>query len=168
MNDLELLDACVKRSLPSVRTELLRPLRPDGVWGLDVRSDDYFIAVDWRETVGFMLTSDAEHGYGEGADEVYREFPVALSRVLHLIENKLETVPPHPIRIKELRESLGQSQTDVACRMGVQQAAVSKLESREDSHLGTLFNYVEALGGRLVLKAVFPDREHEIHLTNPG
>jgi hypothetical protein len=42
---------------------------------------------------------------------------------------------------------------------------VSKLEGKDDFYLSTLCKYVEALGGQLEMKAVFPDRT--IDMTVP-
>jgi hypothetical protein len=39
---------------------------------------------------------------------------------------------------------------------------VSKIEHRTDIYLSTLAGYVEALGGKLEIRAVFPDREMQI------
>ena len=39
---------------------------------------------------------------------------------------------------------------------------MSKIEHRTDIYLSTLAEYVEALGGRLEIRAVFPDREMRI------
>jgi transcriptional regulator with XRE-family HTH domain len=86
-------------------------------------------------------------------------------RSVKLIKNRAATVPPYAIRIKELRQKLKLSQEEVAGRMGVNQAAVSKLEGREDSRVATLQSYAQALGGRLVLKVVFDDVEEEIQLV---
>ena len=44
----------------------------------------------------------------------------------------------------------------------VHQSEVSKIEHRPDICVSTLVEYVEALGGRLELRAVFPDREVRI------
>jgi transcriptional regulator with XRE-family HTH domain len=74
-------------------------------------------------------------------------------------------VPPYTVRIKELRQKLKLSQEEVALRMGVNQAAVSKLEGREDTHVGTLQNYIRALGGRLVMRAAFDELDKEIELV---
>lgn len=55
-------------------------------------------------------------------------------------------------RLAEVRKSLGMArQSDIAERMGVSQARVSKLERGDLSHteLGTLQSYVAALGGTL-------------------
>jgi hypothetical protein len=39
---------------------------------------------------------------------------------------------------------------------------VSKIEHRTDIYLSTLAGYVEALGGKLEIRAVFPNREMRI------
>lgn len=50
-------------------------------------------------------------------------------------------------------------QAHVASAMNMSQAAGSKLEFRTDSYISSVRRYVEALGGKLELRAVFPDRE---------
>lgn len=55
-------------------------------------------------------------------------------------------------RLAEVRKQLGMPrQSDIAERMGVSQARVSKLERGDLSHteLGTLQSYIAALGGQL-------------------
>ena len=42
------------------------------------------------------------------------------------------------------------------------QSEVSKIEHRTDVYISTLAEYVEALGGRLEIRAVFRDREMRI------
>jgi hypothetical protein len=42
--------------------------------------------------------------------------------------------------------------------MEVTQENVSRIEHAEDAYLSTLERYVRALGGRLELNAVFPDK----------
>jgi DNA-binding transcriptional regulator YiaG len=166
MNQIELMRAVLSCVFPEAKVTLEKPVRADGFWSMDVRlPNDYHLAIDWRESSGFGLTADAEHGYGESADEHYKTFEKALMRSVHLIKNRAETVPPYAVRIKELRQKLKLSQEEVAGRMGVNQAAVSKLEGREDSRVATLQSYAQALGGRLVLKVVFDDVEEEIELV---
>ena len=46
--------------------------------------------------------------------------------------------------------------------LGVNQGEISKIEHRADLYLSTLAEYVEALGGRLEIRAVFADREVRI------
>ncbi len=52
--------------------------------------EGYHLAIDWRAESGFGLTSDAEHGYGEPADEHYSEFGPALMRSVKLIKTAAE------------------------------------------------------------------------------
>ena len=70
------------------------------------------------------------------------------------------------IALGQLRERFEVSQAEIASRMGTNQPSVSKLERREDLYLSTLREYVEALGGELVLRARFPDGQEV--LLEPG
>ena len=60
-------------------------------------------------------------------------------------------------RLRELRHALTLTQKEMADRLGVSQANVSKLEARDDVYLSTLAGYVEAAGGRLEVNAIFGD-----------
>ena len=64
---------------------------------------------------------------------------------------------PAPLSLRGLREACGVSQQEMARRLSIQQAAISKLERRGDAHVGTLRKYVVALGGRLTLGVHFPE-----------
>ncbi len=60
--------------------------------------------------------------------------------------------------LRKLREARKQSQQAVAEKLGIQQAAVSKLERRADMYISTLRNLIEAMGGELEIIARFPDQ----------
>src|SRR5688500_18536584 len=62
-------------------------------------------------------------------------------------------------RLHELRVRRGARQADLAGELGVSQANVSRLEREEDLRVSTLERYVEALGGRLEVRAVFDDED---------
>lgn len=62
-------------------------------------------------------------------------------------------------RLTELRASRGVTQVELAGRLGIRQASVSQLEHRDDLFVSTLRQYVEALGGRLEVAAVFEGEE---------
>jgi DNA-binding transcriptional regulator YiaG len=70
------------------------------------------------------------------------------------------------IRLYELRHAAAVSQAELAGRLEVTQGAVSKLEHSDDVRVSTLRQYLEALGARLELVAVFDDdaRRVPIHL----
>ena len=66
------------------------------------------------------------------------------------------------IRLFELRHAEAVSQAELAGRLDVTQGAVSKLEHSEDVRISTLRQYLEALGARLELVAVFEDEERRV------
>ncbi len=70
------------------------------------------------------------------------------------------------IRLYELRHAEAVSQAELAGRLDVTQSAVSKLEHADDVRVSTLRQYLDALGARLELVAVFDDddRRVPIHL----
>ena len=62
------------------------------------------------------------------------------------------------LSLSALREEVGVTQVELANALRVTQGNVSQLERKQDLYLSTLSRYVEALGGRLEMQAVFPDR----------
>lgn len=62
------------------------------------------------------------------------------------------------IELRQLREALKVTQAQMAKRLKITQVAISRLERRPDLLLSTLDDYLRALGGRLELRAVLPDR----------
>ncbi|SUS07458.1 Transcriptional regulator, Cro/CI family [Candidatus Defluviicoccus seviourii] len=58
--------------------------------------------------------------------------------------------------LKALRQAAGLTQREIAKRLALGQAAVSKIEQRGDVQISSLQRYVEALGARLSIGAVFP------------
>ena len=58
--------------------------------------------------------------------------------------------------LKVLRELAGVTQTQMADRLDIGQAAVSKIEHRGDVQISSLQKYVEALGAKLRIDAAFP------------
>jgi len=73
-------------------------------------------------------------------------------RVEKRVARTLEKMALH-----ELRCARRLNQAQVAAGMKSAQSEVSKIENRTDMHVSTLQEYVEALGGRLEMQAVFPD-----------
>jgi hypothetical protein len=60
--------------------------------------------------------------------------------------------------LRQLREARERSQAEMAEKLHIKQAAVSKLEHRTDMYLSTLRSYIEAMGGQLEIIARFPHR----------
>ena len=71
--------------------------------------------------------------------------------------NRSPSRPSDAIALAELRARQALTQREVAGSLGVSQANVSRIEHEEDLYLSTLRSYVEALGGRLEVNAVFAD-----------
>jgi transcriptional regulator with XRE-family HTH domain len=66
------------------------------------------------------------------------------------------------LTMRTLREATGKTQTEVAAASMIDQADISRLESREtfaDCQVSTLQRYLAALGGQLELVAAFGDKK---------
>ena len=59
--------------------------------------------------------------------------------------------------LDELREARSMTQEHLAKILNVKQSAISKMERRADMYVSTLQDFVKAMGGRLEIRAVFPD-----------
>ena len=68
--------------------------------------------------------------------------------------------------LSEVRLAQGLSQVQLAESLHVSQANISRLERADDMYLSTLERYIEGLGGRLALQAIFPDQTIELPLTS--
>lgn len=73
------------------------------------------------------------------------------------IEADGETLLREHELLKWLRQERKVTQAQLAELIGIRQASVSKLESQEDMRVSTLRKYVEALGGELEIRVVFPE-----------
>ena len=72
------------------------------------------------------------------------------------------------VTLQKAREERGLTQSDVAHALDVMQGNVSRVENSSDLYVSTLARYVEALGGRLELNAVFHDQVVRLQLPGPG
>jgi hypothetical protein len=66
------------------------------------------------------------------------------------------------LSLKAIREGLDLTQTEVGRSADMTQSELSRLESRTDHLTSTLRRYVEALGGKLEITAVFGDRRVKV------
>lgn len=80
--------------------------------------------------------------------------PEAEARIKEWVEAEIAKMP-----IAEVRQARRMTQVRLAEVLGVNQGAISKLEKRSDMYLSTLRSYIEAMGGQLEIRAVFPDGE---------
>ena len=59
--------------------------------------------------------------------------------------------------LEQLRSARSLTQTNMAQILGVNQSAISKIEKRTDMYLSTLRSFIQAMGGELEIRAVFPE-----------
>ena len=69
--------------------------------------------------------------------------------------------------LRALRRAAGFTQLEMAERLGIGQAAISKIEQRGDVQISSLQRYVEALGRSLRIDAAFPS-SFGVRSTIPG
>lgn len=72
------------------------------------------------------------------------------------------------LALDELRQARAMTQVHLAKILGVNQAAVSKLERRADMYVTTLQDFVKAMGGELKIIAKFPEGTVEISQFEEG
>lgn len=73
------------------------------------------------------------------------------------IENRFQVQRADYLTLQEIRKHKNVTQEDIATLLGIKQENVSRMERREDIRLSTLTDYIEALGGKVQINAVFPD-----------
>jgi predicted transcriptional regulator len=64
--------------------------------------------------------------------------------------------------LQTIRKDLGVTQTEVAEKLDIKQNNISDLEKRTDTKLSTLRDYLNALGGELIVSAKFPGQPPRI------
>lgn len=69
-------------------------------------------------------------------------------------------------RLGELRRAREMTQVALAGRLHMPQPSVSRLERQADLYVSTLRKYIEAAGGYLEIRAVFPDLDAEIRFED--
>lgn len=153
---LRTLQERIVKRFPNAVLALDEPASPRGSTFLDVRLNGHAATVEWRENSKFGITSRPDSAYGEGVDESYESEEDAFKRLVSLLLSQTKTAP-RKVRLRELRQAAGLSQVELADRMAIRQASVSKIEQGRDLKLSTLSSLVSALGGELQISARFPD-----------
>ena len=84
--------------------------------------------------------------------------PARQLEVEKLFQESLAAMP-----LEQIRRAHEMTQLQLGEALGVHQSEISKIEHRSDICVSTLADYIEALDGRLELRAVFPNREVRIN-----
>lgn len=169
MNEIERLKVDLAKRFPDHTINLSIPMSERGSWFLDVhRGGDLApVVVEWRSDRGFGVSTPDGADFGMGPDEVYPNAKAAYDRVVRLVLSGGKSESPEAVRLAELRQRLGLSQTKLAERAGMKQANLSRIETRDDILVSTLAGIVNAMGANLVVLARFPEpdaRDVEIRL----
>jgi DNA-binding transcriptional regulator YiaG len=78
--------------------------------------------------------------------------PESQARVEKRIAAALKEMP-----LAELRQARHLTQEQIATKLNIKQASVSKMESQADMYISTMRKYIEAMGGELEIVAKFPE-----------
>jgi len=87
--------------------------------------------------------------------------PESQARVAARVKAQLALMP-----LRQIRNARRLTQTRLAELLEMDQGNISKLEQRTDMDISTLRSYVEAMGGALEIRAVFPDGDVKIDLLH--
>lgn len=147
-------------ALPGVQPRLEPGGEKAGNWWIDVPSQKP-LGIEWRPRLGFGFSAEPG-GYGEGPAEIFRTPERAAHRVAQLLAPSPMAAPTG---LRALRELYGVTQQQIATRLKKQQAAISRLETRSDFKVETISQFVQALGGHMEIRAVFPDSQLPIYTT---
>ena len=78
--------------------------------------------------------------------------PDRIQRSNERVDEMIRSLP-----LSELRAARELTQQNLSAVLGVNQAAISKLERRTDMYISTLSDFIQAMGGTLEIRAIFPD-----------
>jgi DNA-binding XRE family transcriptional regulator len=152
----------VLKKAPEARLSVDAPADSDGIWFVDIQLRKKRVALEFRPKAGFALYRSKSE-FGEGPTEIYRTAELAARRVIRIVTGSEVN---GEFTLKDLRDLYELTQEDLAKKIGVKQAAVSRFEKRREVKLGTLSDAIKAIGGRLEVRAVFKDSD--IRLSMKG
>ena len=161
MNPIERMQAELSARFSDLSIEVDHPEFDTGFWDMDIsRADEFLMNVNWRAKDGFEFSTPKPDDLWSPHDEYLADYDQALARIAHLLETGGETIPPLTLRLAELRQARGLTQSELAERAGLAQANLSRVENQDDMKLGTLQKIVTAMGASLSIVAKFPDGSH--------
>ena len=157
---IEQLMKQVVRHLPDSHVKVDEPEHTGGSHWVNVTVGKKLRTLEYRPGKGFGLFAD-NAGYGEGPEEIYRTPERAVQRLMQLVAAGGDRT----MGLKNLRELYGHSQVTLAKKTGVKQPAISRFEQRGEVKISTLEATIKALGGKLEVRAHFPDANIPISLS---
>lgn len=169
MSPVEQLSKELKSFFPDAEIETRRSDDPDGFQFLNVYVGDFEVDVEWKTGHGFGISSFHDgstslEGLFDSPNEWYTTEQAALHRIASLVFDQRCTRPQQS-KMCDIRQERGISQEELSKQLKVKQATYSKLERRGDVKVSSLKRVIEAMGGKLVIQAVFKDTKDVREIT---
>ena len=169
MSPIEKLSGDLRSQFSDAQVQTRKADDPNGFQFLNVWRNGIEIAVEWKPDEGFGLSSycDDSHelaGLFDAPDEWYSHEEAVFHRIASLLLDRKST-RPEPATIKEMRNERGISQERMSQGLKVKQATYSKMERRDDVRVSSLRKVIEAMGGKLLIQAIFPDTRDVREIT---
>src|SRR5688500_9422704 len=79
--------------IPALRWSVDAPGNDRGLWWIDIECDGVDLVVQWSESQGFGLFTDADEGYGDRPTEVFRTPQLAARRVAQVVKRCRDGLP---------------------------------------------------------------------------
>ena len=89
--------------IPGLRTETEASGNPRGPVWVNVSKGVSGAVIEWRQGMGFGLTSLPTNGQGEAPDEIYASVPTLVARLEVLLRGNERTQPPTEADLRGLR-----------------------------------------------------------------
>ncbi len=168
MSPFDLIARDVAVDFPHAEILVEKSESPTGIHYLNIRLNNIEVTVESvGERIGvsaFDSSSDPLDGLFGKPDEWYSDHKAAFHRIASLLLEQRNTRPP-VATIAKVRQERGISQEAISEQLDVRQATYSKLERRADVKISSLRRVVEAMGGKLLIQAIFPDTGDVRELT---
>ena len=171
MSPVDQLRQDLKTQFPDAEIETRKSDDPNGFQFLNFLLDGFEVGVEWKKEHGFSISSFSDdsssiEGMFDSPSEWYETEQAAFHRVASLVFDRRST-KPRQAKISEIRHERGISQEELSEQLSVKQATYSKLERREDVKVSSLRRVIEAMGGKLLIQAVFRDTGDVREITFP-
>jgi len=139
--------------MPDIKVRLDPGVTQEAPVWLDLRGEEKSATIEYRPMSGFGLYADEVDEYGTGPTEIYR----AVEPLLVRLSKHFGSPPSGSLGLRDLRELRSITQEQLGELAGKKQSAISKIEARDELLLGTLVEYVKALGGNVLINVHFKD-----------
>lgn len=161
MSPVDQLSQHLKTQFPDAEIETRKTDDPNGFEFLNLLVGEFEVGVEWKKEHGFGISSfrddsSSSEGMFDSPSEWYATEQAAFHRVASLVFDQRST-KPRQLKISEIRHERGMSQEALSEQLSVKQATYSKLERRKDVKVSSLRQVIEAMGGKLLIQAVFTD-----------